>query len=72
MTQEQVNQAFNLCTKKDYPEWFCPCDHCPMMEAGCNEFRDDEFVTIPRALVEEMQKLIDPAKSEFTHVRYLN
>ena len=70
MTQEQVRNALDLCTKK-YPKGFCPCDHCPMMEAGC-DYADIEYVTIPRQLIEEIYKHLDPAKSEFTHVKYLN
>ena len=70
MTQEQVKQALDLCTKK-YPNDFCPCDHCPMMEAGCDE-ADFEYVTIPRQLLNEIYKQLDPAKSEFTHVKFLN
>ena len=70
MTQEQVKQALELCTG-DWPESYCPCDHCPMMEAGC-DYADLEYVTIPRQLIEEIYKQLDPNKSEFTHVRYLN
>lgn len=70
MTQEQVKQALELCTG-DWPKDFCPCDHCPMMEAGC-DYADMEYVTIPRQLIEEIYKQLDPNKSEFTHVRYLN
>ena len=71
MTREQVKQALDLCTKKDYPENFCPCDHCPMMEAGC-DYADFEYVTIPRPLLNEIYNKLDPAKSEFTHIRFLN
>ena len=70
MTQEQVRHALDLCTKK-YPKGFCPCDHCPMMEAGCDE-ADFEYVTISRQLLNEIYKQLDPNKSEFTHVKYLN
>ena len=70
MTQEQVKQALDLCTK-EYPKDFCPCDHCPMMEAGCDE-AGFEYVTIPRQLLVEIYKQLDPAKSEFTHVKFLN
>ena len=70
MTQEQVKQAFELCTE-NWPEDFCPCDNCPMMEAGC-DYADLEYVTIPRALRDEIYKQLDPEKSEFTHVKYLN
>lgn len=70
MTQEQVKQALDLCTKK-YPTDFCPCDHCPMMEAGCDTDYFD-YVQIPRPLLKEIYKQLDPAKSEFTHVKFLN
>ena len=70
MTQEQVKRALELCTG-DWPKDFCPCDHCPMMEAGCDE-ADFEYVAIPRQLIVEIYKQLDPAKSEFTHVKFLN
>ena len=70
MEREKVLQALDLCTK-EYPTDFCPCDHCPMMEAGCDE-ADFEYVTIPRQLLNEIYKQLDPAKSEFTHIKFLN
>ena len=70
MEREKVLQALDLCTK-EYPEGFCPCDNCPMMEAGCDE-ADFEYVTIPHQLLNEIYKQLDPNKSEFTHIRYVN
>ena len=70
MTQEQVKQALELCTG-DWPKDFCPCDHCQMMEAGCDTDYFD-YVQIPRPLLKEIYKQLDPAKSEFTHVKFLN
>lgn len=70
MKREELIHALDLCTNT-YPEDFCPCDHCPMMKAGCDEAAFDS-VTIPCALVEEIYKQLDPNKSEFTHVKYLN
>ena len=70
MTQEQVKRALELCTG-DWPESYCPCDHCPMMEAGCDTDYFD-YVQIPRPLLKEIYKQLDPAKSEFTHVKFLN
>lgn len=70
MTQEQVKRALELCTG-DWPESYCPCDHCPMMEAGC-DYADFEYVQIPRQLLNEIYKQLDPNKSEFTHVKYLS
>ena len=70
MKIEQLIHALDLCTNT-YPEGFCPCDHCPMMEAGCDD-ADFEYVTIPRQLLVEIYKQLDPEKSEFTHVKFLN
>ena len=70
MKIEQLIHALDLCTNT-YPEGFCPCDNCPMMEAGCDE-ADFEYVAIPRQLLVEIYKQLDPAKSEFTHVKFLN
>ena len=70
MKREELIHALDLCTNS-YPENFCPCDHCPMMEHGCDE-ADFEYVTIPRQLLNEIYKQLDPAKSEFTHVKFLN
>lgn len=70
MTHEQVKQAFELCTG-EWPEGFCPCDNCPMMESGC-DYAEFDYVTIPRVLRDEVYKYLDPAKSEFTHIDYLN
>ena len=70
MTQEQVKQALDLCIN-EYPKDFCPCDHCPMMEAGCDIDYFD-YVQIPRPLLKEIYKQLDPEKSEFTHVKFLN
>ena len=70
MKREELIHALDLCTNS-YPENFCPCDHCPMMEAGCDE-ANFEYVTIPRPLLDEIYKQLDPAKSEFTHVKFLN
>ena len=70
MTQEQIKQALDLCTG-DWPEDFCPCDNCPMMEAGC-DVDYFEYVKIPRPLLDEIYKQLDPAKSEFIHVKYLS
>ena len=69
MKREELIHALDLCTNS-YPENFCPCDHCPMMEAGCDE-ADFEYVRIPRQLLNEIYIQLDPAKSEFTHVAYL-
>lgn len=70
MKREELIHALDLCTNS-YPEDFCPCDHCPMMERGCDE-ADFEYVTIPRSLLDEIYKQLDPNKSEFTHIRYVN
>jgi len=70
MKIEQLIHALDLCTNT-YPESFCPCDHCPMMEAGCDE-AEFEYVTIPRQLLNEIYKQLDPNKTEFTHIRYVN
>ena len=70
MTKEQIRQALELCTG-NWPENFCPCDNCPMMEAGCDTDYFD-YVQIPRTLRDEIYKQLDPKKSEFTHVKYLN
>ena len=51
MEREKVLQALDLCTN-EYPKDFCPCDNCPMMEAGC-DYADLEYVTIPRQLIVE-------------------
>ena len=70
MKIEQLIHALDLCTNT-YLEGFCPCDHCPMMEAGCDE-AEFEYVTIPRQLLNEIYKQLDPNKTEFTHIRYVN
>lgn len=70
MTQGQVKRALELCTG-DWPESYFPCDHCPMMEAGCDTDYF-EYVQIPRPLMVEIYKQLDPEKSEFTHVKFLN
>ena len=70
MKIEQLIHALDLCTNT-YPNDFCPCDHCPMMEAGCDE-AEFEYVTIPRQLLNEIYKQLDPNKSEFTHIRFVN
>jgi hypothetical protein len=71
MKRQDVLKAWELCTTNPDDE-FCPCDHCPMMDAGCDVYTEDDFIPIPHALVDEVHKLLDPAKSEFTHVRFLN
>ena len=71
MEKEKVLQALDYCTKA-LNNGANLCDNCPMMEAGCDEYREDGWVTIPRALIEEIYALLDPKKSEFTHVKYLN
>jgi len=70
MKIEQLIHALDLCTNT-YPDDFCPCDHCPMMEAGCDE-AEFEYVTIPRQLLNEIYKQLDPNKTEFTHIRFIN
>ena len=70
MRREELIHAMDLCTNS-YPDDFSPCEHCPMMEDGCDEDAL-EFVTIPCALVKEIYKQLDPNKSEFTHIRYVN
>ena len=70
MEREKVLQALDLCTK-EYPKDFCPCDHCPMMEAGCDE-ADFQYVSIPRQLLIEIYKHLDPQRTEFTHVKYIS
>ena len=69
MEREKVLQALDLCLSKD-TENFCKCDNCPMMEDAC-DYAFIDTVTIPRALMKEVCSLLDPEKSEWGHVAYV-
>ena len=71
MKREDVIEALDRCMMED-TEDFCKCEGCPMMEdENACDYAFRETVTVPRALLKEVSLLLDPDKSEWEHVAYV-
>ena len=68
--KDVLAEALSLCPMKG--DGFIPCDHCPMMQEGCDE-PFIEYVTLPRFLVDEIRMVLtEPGAEPMTKERWLS